>query len=156
MKFYDKLKSPIGMISIEADKDAILSVLFKSSKEKLCPNQITRMCKKQLEEYFDGHRQKFDLQIKIQGTSFQAQVWNALLEIPFGKTSTYGNQARMIKKPNAARAVGAANGQNKINIIIPCHRVVGVNGALTGYRGGVERKKWLLEHESNNIKGSIK
>ncbi len=87
-----------------------------------------------------------------QGTSFQNSVWKALLKVPYGKTSTYGKQAKMIKNPKAVRAVGAANGRNPISIVVPCHRIIGSDGSLTGFGGGIEAKKWLLEHELKNIK----
>ncbi|RME78809.1 MAG: methylated-DNA--[protein]-cysteine S-methyltransferase, partial [Chloroflexi bacterium] len=108
---------------------------------------LLQECIRQLEEYFAGQRQEFSLPLAPQGTAFQQQVWQYLLTIPFGKTVSYGDVARGIGSEKAVRAVGAANGRNPIPIIIPCHRVVGSNGTLTGYGGGLWRKKWLLEHE---------
>lgn len=101
----------------------------------------------QLREYFAGDRTEFDLPFDLHGTEFQRQAWMALAEIPFGTTSTYGAQARRLGRPSAVRAVGAANGRNPVSIILPCHRVVGKDGSLTGYAGGLEIKSALLEHE---------
>ncbi len=101
----------------------------------------------QLTEYFAGTRTVFDLPLRPSGTAFQREAWNALLEIPYGSTASYGEQARHIGKPDAVRAIGAANGRNPIGIVIPCHRVIGANGSLTGYGGGIETKAWLLRHE---------
>ncbi len=102
---------------------------------------------RQLAEYFAGDRRTFDLPLAPEGTGFQQLVWRALTTIPFGETRTYGQQAQLIKRPSASRAVGAANGKNPIGIIVPCHRVIGSNGTLTGYAGGLAMKQWLLEHE---------
>jgi len=101
----------------------------------------------QLASYFDGQLKRFTLTVEPAGTPFQQQVWDALLDIPYGDTISYGELARRIGNPNACRAVGAANGRNPISIIIPCHRVIGSNGKLTGYGGGMANKVWLLEHE---------
>jgi methylated-DNA-[protein]-cysteine S-methyltransferase len=102
----------------------------------------------QLAEYFAGSLQEFDVRLAPQGTEFQKKVWQELCRIPFGASISYGELARRLGKPAASRAVGRANGQNPISIIVPCHRVIGANGTLTGYGGGIERKKWLLEHEA--------
>ena len=102
----------------------------------------------QLDEYFAGRRTTFDLQLNAAGTAFQKKVWGALAEIPYGETASYGQTAAAIGVPDAARAVGLANGQNPISIIVPCHRVIGANGSLTGYGGGLDAKKWLLSHEA--------
>lgn len=101
----------------------------------------------QLAEYFAGIRTAFDLPLRLEGTSFQLDVWAALLEIPLGTVATYGQIARQLGRPAAARAVGAANGRNPISIVVPCHRLVGTGGDLTGYGGGLDRKAWLLAHE---------
>jgi methylated-DNA-[protein]-cysteine S-methyltransferase len=108
------------------------------------------MVRSQLEEYFQGLRKRFDLPIRLQGTPFQVEVWSALLEIPFGRTSTYGQVAGSIGRQRAARAVGAANGRNPISIVVPCHRLLGTQGALTGYGWGLDRKRRLLELEGAN------
>jgi methylated-DNA-[protein]-cysteine S-methyltransferase len=101
----------------------------------------------QLDEYFGGVRAVFDVPLRLEGTPFQLEVWSALLEIPLGALATYGEIARQLGGPGAARAVGAANGRNPISIVVPCHRLVGTGGDLTGYGGGIDRKRWLLAHE---------
>ena len=103
-----------------------------------------------MQEYFEGHRQRFDFEINPEGTDFQKKVWEALREIPFGRTLSYMDLAKKLGDPRAIRAVAAANGKNPIWIAIPCHRVIGSDGELVGYAGGLHRKKWLLNHESPN------
>lgn len=110
-------------------------------------NAHTEQARRELAEYFAGSRTSFDVALDAPGTDFQQQVWNALLAIPFGETASYAEQAQRIGKPNAVRAVARANGMNRIAIVIPCHRVIGKDGSLTGYGGGLERKRWLLRHE---------
>jgi methylated-DNA-[protein]-cysteine S-methyltransferase len=105
----------------------------------------------QLEEYFTGERVEFDLPLDPQGTPFQQSAWMALRRIPYGSTVSYGEQARSLGDPNKARAVGAANGRNPIGIVVPCHRVVGSNGSLTGFAGGLDAKAWLLDHERRTV-----
>lgn len=104
-------------------------------------------CAAQLDEYFAGKRTTFDVTLATQGTAFQQAVWQALCAVPFGKTHSYSDIANALDNPKAVRAVGAANGKNPISIIVPCHRIIGANGKLTGYAGGLDRKQWLLEHE---------
>src|SRR5690606_26543840 len=106
---------------------------------------------RQLREYFEGARTTFDLPLAAHGSEFQRRVWATLMEIPAGETRSYGWVAERIGRPSASRAVGAANGQNPIVIVVPCHRVVGANGTLTGYGGGLQRKRWLLEHETASL-----
>lgn len=106
---------------------------------------------RQLREYFEGARTTFDLPLAAHGSEFQRRVWATLMEIPAGETRSYGWVAERIGRPSASRAVGAANGQNPIVIVVPCHRVVGANGTLTGYGGGLQRKRWLLEHETSSL-----
>ena len=101
----------------------------------------------QLDSYFAGSRETFDVALDLQGTDFQRRVWTGLLEIPYGETLSYGELARRVGRPGASRAVGLANGRNPVAIIVPCHRVIGANGTLTGYGGGLDRKVWLLDHE---------
>lgn len=103
----------------------------------------------QLREYFDGERTDFDVDVRLHGTPFQQQVWQALRDIPYGRTISYGELARRIEHPSAVRAVGLANGRNPVSVIVPCHRVIGANGTLTGYGGGVERKRLLLDLEAS-------
>ncbi|NQZ00249.1 MAG: methylated-DNA--[protein]-cysteine S-methyltransferase [Bdellovibrionales bacterium] len=148
--FYDEYDSPIGLIGICADESKISSVLFESSMRPICPNDVTAACKSQLVEYYSGSRNEFDLPLSFEGTEFQKQVWAALTRIPYGQTSSYAQQALAIERPKAVRAVGAANGKNKLLIVVPCHRIVGADGSLTGFRGGIERKKWLLDHEAGH------
>ena len=142
--------SPLGWIEIQASLDAVCSVVFCNDRKMVehSDSAILAKCVQQLDEYFAGQRTCFDLPVKQEGTPFQQKVWNALLDIPFGKTVAYADVAKMINRPESARAVGAANGKNKVWIIVPCHRVIGADGSLTGYAGGLERKKWLLDHEA--------
>ncbi|MBC9796300.1 bifunctional transcriptional activator/DNA repair enzyme AdaA [Sinomicrobium weinanense] len=114
-------------------------------------NTHLKTTEKQIGEYFEGRRMKFDIPLVTPGTDFQQLVWQKLTEIPYGTTRSYGEQAVTMNRPSAVRAVARANGLNRISIIIPCHRVIGANGQLTGYGGGIARKKWLLDHESKNL-----
>ena len=109
---------------------------------------------KQLEEYFAGRLQRFTIPLSLEGTAFQRSVWRALKAIPYGKTVSYGDISKKIGNPRASRAVGAANGQNPVSIIVPCHRVIGADRTLTGYAGGLQRKAWLLEHEGIAFKSN--
>ncbi|MBL8954533.1 MAG: methylated-DNA--[protein]-cysteine S-methyltransferase [Myxococcaceae bacterium] len=111
-------------------------------------SKLLERAAKQLAEYFAGERETFDLPLEPRGTGFQRAVWKALGEIAFGETVSYAHIAKKIGRPKAVRAVGAANGQNPISLIIPCHRVIGADGSLTGYGGGLPKKKWLLQHET--------
>jgi methylated-DNA-[protein]-cysteine S-methyltransferase len=143
--YYD---SPIGLIEIGGTPDGITSLFFiEERRSGVATNDVCEEAVKQISEYFAGSRQEFDLPITMDGTEFQQQVWQELRSIPFGQTVSYGDLARSIGKPSAVRAVGAANGDNPVSIIVPCHRVIGSNGGLTGYGGGLERKQWLLKHE---------
>jgi len=110
-------------------------------------NPILQLARRQLDEYFAGTRTSFDLPLDAEGTAFERRVWDLLRVIPYGTTTSYGELARRLGEPKDARAVGAANGKNPIPIVVPCHRVIGANGDLTGFGGGLERKRWLLEHE---------
>jgi methylated-DNA-[protein]-cysteine S-methyltransferase len=112
-------------------------------------NKFLRECVAQLDEYFDRRRTSFDIPLDLNGTPFQRAVWRALLLIPYGSTWSYGKLASQIGRPNASRAVGGANHRNPVSIIVPCHRVIGGDGSLTGYGGGLWRKEWLLLHEAN-------
>ena len=148
-------KTPLGTAKIIGDEDGIqsISVLDEEISTALdVTNQIipnwSKNCVNQLDEYFKGSRKEFDLKLNPQGTVFQKKVWAELLEIPFGKSRTYLEQSKSFGDPKAIRAVASANGKNPIWIVIPCHRVIGTDGSLTGYAGGIWRKKWLLEHES--------
>ncbi|MBS4535743.1 methylated-DNA--[Clostridium sp. D2Q-14] len=151
-KFVMYLDSPIGLLEICGDDEYILSINFAVKREnEERNNNILLEAKEQLEEYFCGKRKKFNIPIKMSGTEFQKKVWNKLIEIPYGELATYGEIAKEIGNKNASRAVGSANNKNKIPIVIPCHRIIGSNGKLIGYDGGLWRKKWLIEHERNII-----
>jgi methylated-DNA-[protein]-cysteine S-methyltransferase len=141
-------ESPIGLIEIGATPDGIASLLFVERRgEGSAPSSIVDEAVRQLREYFAGSRRQFDLPLDLTGTEFQRLVWRHLLTVPFGQTASYRDVAAAIGKPRAVRAVGAANGQNPISIIVPCHRIVGSDGRLVGYGGGLWRKEWLLKHE---------
>ena len=145
--------SPLGWIEIQASADAVTSLVFcDERKDDECNDSpILAECVRQLDDYFAGRLTKFNVPVKQKGTGFQQNVWNVLTGIPFGKTVSYGDVAKILNNPRAVRAVGAANGQNKVWIIVPCHRVIGADGSLTGYAGGLERKKWLLDHETKTV-----
>jgi len=149
-KFVSYLKSQIGQLKITADENSINSILFvfyNTEMEVENSNEILEICKKQLNEYFVGERKEFDVNINQEGTEFQQKVWNELVKLPFGKTVSYNYIAERVGGKNMMRAVGSANGKNQISIIVPCHRVIGSDGSLTGYAGGMWRKEWLLKHE---------
>lgn len=156
MKHYKTLyASPVGELMITSDGKAITSILFtETGKEgngfmtdvRPLP-EVIQHCVQQLDEYFAGTRRVFEITIAQQGTPFQQSVWKALCEIPYGVTWSYLSLARRIGNEKSIRAVGTTNGKNQISIIVPCHRVIGADGSLTGYGGGLWRKKWLLEHE---------
>jgi methylated-DNA-[protein]-cysteine S-methyltransferase len=143
--------SPIGPLKLVSNGDALVELWLPGSFEDDgadSPDPVVREAARQLADYFEGRLQRFDLPLAPQGTAFQQRVWRALLDIPYGRTASYGEIAAVIDAPGKARAVGAANGQNPIAIIIPCHRVIGSHGELVGYGGGLDRKRWLLELES--------
>jgi methylated-DNA-[protein]-cysteine S-methyltransferase len=145
-------QSPIGVIKIMGTHEAISSILFSEECKKTNfldaeTPQVMAECYNQLDEYFKGGRYEFTFPYKCEGTAFQKTVWNALIEIPYAETGSYKDIAVSIGNEKAIRAVGSANGKNKLSIVIPCHRVIGSNGKLTGYAGGLWRKEWLLQHE---------
>src|ERR1051325_477277 len=141
--------SAVGPLRISADEAGITEVHFSSDQGcgENGDHPFLRECKLQLEKYFSGKLQEFTVPLHPSGTEFQLKVWKALLDIPYGKTISYLDLAVTVGDKNSNRAVGSANGKNPIAIIIPCHRVIGHNGKLTGYGGGLWRKEWLLEHE---------
>jgi len=148
--FYYFYETPIGRLQIFADTEYITGISFFEKRIQGTIEKETPLIKRmysELEEYFDGKRKSFDVPVRPDGTSFQQSVWKALLTIPYGETCSYKQIAEMIGNPAACRAVGMANNRNPIPIVIPCHRVVGVNGDLTGYAGGLEVKRKLLEIE---------
>jgi methylated-DNA-[protein]-cysteine S-methyltransferase len=156
MNVYTYADSPIGRILLHSDGRALLGVYldgpsgpppgFEHWTEDAATGPLPAAVR-QLGEYFDGRRRDFELPLVLQGTSFQRRVWQTLTEIPYGETWSYGQLAQRIGNPRASRAVGLANGRNPICILVPCHRVIGADGTLTGYGGGLERKQWLLAHE---------
>ena len=153
-------KTPIGWAEIVADGDAILSVnivreaenrKLKIGNRDLVDSAVLQKCIRELDEYFAGTRKNFTVKLEARGTDFQQRVWQELAKIPFGVTASYADIARRVGSPRAVRAVGSANSKNPHWIIVPCHRVIASNGALSGYAGGLDRKKWLLEHESRLV-----
>jgi len=144
-------QSPLGVIEICCSNNYIERVAFLDQPVTIQTKEspLVKSCQRQLDEYFSNKRQQFDLPLALKGTSFQQSVWEILQTIPFGTTSTYGTIAQKLNKPQASRAVGMANHHNPVVIIVPCHRVIGANGKLVGYGGGLMRKEWLLRHEMN-------
>lgn len=154
MKHQTTIESPIGTITLVAADGALTAVRFpnapsvdENEAERADNHPVLLQAAGQLDEYFRGHRTEFDVPLEPLGTTFQLAAWAALRTIPYGETVSYGEQARRLGDAGKARAVGAANGRNPIPIIVPCHRVVGANGHLTGFGGGIESKAWLLDHE---------
>ncbi len=152
--FTSYIDSPIGIISLNFNSKFQLTAAQFNDKEQILPaangvgiREIEDTVK-QFEEYFEGKRTQFDIKLAPEGTDFQKRVWKQLQEIQFGKTMTYQQMANQLGNPKVIRAAASANGKNPISIVIPCHRVIGSDGSLTGYASGLHRKKWLLEHES--------
>ncbi len=143
-------QTPIGMVRVTQEDNFISAVYFVDSRTEIIPPDtlLLKLAVLQLDEYFAGKRRTFDFPIKQQGSDFQQQVWQCLLRIDYGKTVSYAHQSKLMNNPLAIRAIAAANGQNHLAVVVPCHRVIGSNGKLTGYAGGLWRKKWLLEHEA--------
>ena len=156
--FYKEIKSPVGKLKLVASSKALVAVLWeqerpnrvKLSTMNLDPRHpILIEAERQLSEYFTGERIQFDLPLQLDGTEFQKKVWQALRDIPFGKTKSYLDLARAVGSPHASRAVGAANGKNPLSIVVPCHRVIGADGTLTGFAGGLATKAALLAFEAH-------
>ncbi|WP_108425233.1 methylated-DNA--[protein]-cysteine S-methyltransferase [Flagellimonas amoyensis] len=143
------LQTPVGIAEFQGDEEGLasISILDENKPIGIIP-AVLEDAVYQLQEYFEGSRRQFDLKLNPSGTDFQKKVWEALLEIPFGKTVSYLDLSKKLGDVKAIRAVASANGKNPLWIVVPCHRVIGTNGDLTGYAGGLHRKKWLLEHES--------
>ena len=152
-------EAPFGVVSVIGSDLGIRYVLFSNDAH---PKPLERLhisdtdihdsvndAITQLDEYFVGSRRDFELPLDLQGTEFQVAAWNALADIPYGRTASYGQQAASIGRPKAVRAIGGANGRNPVAIVLPCHRIVGADGSLTGFGGGIEVKKWLLDHEQS-------
>ncbi|HEY2273000.1 MAG TPA: methylated-DNA--[protein]-cysteine S-methyltransferase [Jatrophihabitantaceae bacterium] len=151
---YTYIPSPLGELLVTRDDEGLTGLYLPTGRHATTPppagdrdDAAFEDVRMQLAEYFAGRRTDFVLPLHASGTAFQKRVWTALCDIPYGRTASYGQTAAAIGAPTASRAVGLANGQNPISIIVPCHRVVGANGSLTGYGGGLEAKRWLLEHE---------
>lgn len=151
MILYAYYGSPFGQIRIGHEAGSIVSILRSDAAADHHPSPVSDLANAQLQAYFAGNLRRFDLPLAPKGTAFQMAVWQALLEIPFGETRSYGQIAAAIGKPKAARAVGQAVNRNPLWIVIPCHRVIGNSGALTGYAGGLDMKRALLESERNEI-----
>ena len=150
------LNSPLGITKIVGDENgiSIISILSEGEISKTIPIELQEAVS-QLQEYFEGKRTDFNFKLNPKGTEFQQKVWKGLLEIPFGKTMSYLELSKKIGDVKAIRAVASANGKNPLWVVIPCHRVIGTDGSLTGYAGGLWRKKWLLEHENPNNQQSL-
>lgn len=147
--FQKCIDSPLGWLLLESDAKALLSISFIEEKQTLNADQpeILELTESQLVEYFQGSRTVFELKLTPTGTVFQQKVWEWVSKVEFGKTSTYLEIAKKTGSKNNTRAVGMANGKNPLPIIIPCHRIIGSNQKLTGYAGGIDKKRWLLQHE---------
>jgi methylated-DNA-[protein]-cysteine S-methyltransferase len=153
---FKTMSSPVGTLTLVAGANGLAAILWEDDRpgrvklgrmEEQPDHPVLVEAEAQLSDYFAGTRTRFDLPLEMAGTDFQKRVWDQLLAIPFGETRTYGEIARAIGSPNAVRAVGGANGRNPLSIVAPCHRVIGGNGTLTGFAGGLEAKRYLLAHE---------
>lgn len=147
MTYQSYLETPIGYLRILSNGDGITEIKFQDFDGPEDPDIHTESARTQLQEYFEGTRDKFDLVLKHEGTIFEQQVWGELTIIPHGSTTTYGSIAKKLGDKNFSQAVGSANGKNPIAVVIPCHRVIGSDNKLVGYAGGLHRKEWLLKHE---------
>ena len=160
--YYSIYLSPVGELLLTSRDGMLTGLNMALQHGKPAPHpkpewrrddQALRFARRQLDAYFEGERQTFDLPLCMAGTPFQKQVWQGLVSIPYGTTISYAELARRIGRPGASRAVGSANGRNPIGIIVPCHRVIGADGTLTGYGGGLDRKEWLISHEAAVLDG---
>lgn len=158
---YKIVESPVGKLKIVASDKGLVAILWENDNPRRVRlselvkddrHPVLVKAEQQLKEYFAGKRKAFSIPLDFRGTQFQKNVWEALLGIPFGETRSYGQLAKQLGKPQASRAVGAANGKNPISIIVPCHRVIGSSGKLTGFAGGLHTKAHLLNHESHDRK----
>ena len=150
------IQTPLGIAEIIGDENGVssISVIDEGTISAVIPFELQNAVQ-QLNEYFRGNRTDFDLKLNPKGTEFQKKVWKGLLQIPFGKTRTYLEQSKILGDVKAIRAVASANGKNPLWIVVPCHRIIGSDGSLTGYAGGLWRKKWLLEHENPTTQQSL-
>jgi len=170
MKAFCYVESPIGRLMLTTDGTALTGLYMNLYRNK--PSKLPGVgddddwiqnatidplpaAARQLKEYFAGKRREFELPLRMEGTEFQQRVWRELTKIPFGETRSYGQLAKRLDNPNGSRAVGLANGRNPIAIIVPCHRVIGADGSLTGFGGGLDRKEWLLTHEGQPVTGEL-
>jgi len=151
------LETPLGIAEVVGDTDGISAVNILNEFQSPTHDipKVLQNCVFQLQEYFDGRRKSFDLKLNPKGTKFQQGVWRELAEIPFGTTTSYLNLSRQLGDEKAIRAVASANGKNPLWIIVPCHRVIGSDGSLTGYAGGLSRKQWLLNHEKGSVQHAL-
>jgi methylated-DNA-[protein]-cysteine S-methyltransferase len=162
------IDSPLGPLRLYAEDDALTGLYLPRqaapaapaapappARDTPAPVPVLARAAAQLAEYFAGTRRDFDVPLAPRGTGFQSLVWRELARIPYGETRTYGELARVLGRPSASRAVGAANGKNPISILVPCHRVIAGSGALTGYAGGLDAKRWLLAHEAQAHAGPL-
>jgi methylated-DNA-[protein]-cysteine S-methyltransferase len=153
------IDTPVGVLRTTANEDGLRTIFWLREAANVADvpevprgsHRVLDALQQQLDEYFRGERLEFDLPLAPAGTPFQLAAWQVLRQIPYGATMTYGEQARRLGDPRKARAVGAANGRNPLSIVVPCHRVVGANGHLTGFGGGIENKAWLLDHEQRTL-----
>ncbi|MEZ9464519.1 methylated-DNA--[protein]-cysteine S-methyltransferase [Vibrio splendidus] len=150
--------APIGKMIIVSNGVSLIEIDHVNHEELMTsnPDELCQLATKQLDEYFAGKRTSFDLPLQPKGTDFQLKAWVALTTIPYGETISYGEQAKRMDNPKAVRAVGGANGKNPFSIVVPCHRVIGANGTLTGYTGGMNRKEWLLDFELKMVNNELK
>jgi methylated-DNA-[protein]-cysteine S-methyltransferase len=158
-------RTPVGQLTLIASDRGLRAILWPKGAPRQAgistrtrrnsDHPILRRTAAQLDEYFAGSRTRFDIPLDLEGTRFQLAAWRALADIPFGATATYGEQARALGVPTAARAIGSANHVNPVCIVLPCHRVIGANGALTGFAGGLAAKQWLLDHEARVVGTSL-
>lgn len=161
--FWGLIEAPFGPVTVTAGDDGVRGVSFGGEPGARLPlgatvqrdesHPVVSRALGQLREYLEGTRREFDLPLVLEGTEFQVAAWRALARVPYGATATYATQAATIGRPTATRAVGAANGRNPVAIVLPCHRIVGSDGSLTGFAGGLGTKKWLLAHEEAVLAG---
>lgn len=162
MRSHAVVESPIGALTLVEEDGALVGLYMDQQRHLPDPtthgeraDDILPAVREQLTAYWTGDLREFDLPLRLDGTPFRQRVWEALRTIPYGETWSYGKLAAEIGQPAASRAVGLANGRNPIGIVVPCHRVVGANGSLTGYGGGLDRKRWLLDHERSRRMTSV-
>ena len=149
--YHDHFDTPLGLMEINADKQSVLSIHFVDEVKTVKANSMTDLAKIQMLQYYKGELKEFDMPMEPEGTDFQKSVWRALITVDYGETCSYADIANKINNPKAVRAVGSANGKNPMTIVVPCHRIIGSNGSLTGYASGVDRKAWLLNHEAPSL-----